>query len=214
MDQIENPVYSKNVVEFTAVANEYCSFIEQADKFELKDFIDKSHKILPFLYLKAAMLPELDTRYEEFNERFVTENDYNLVHKKILTRLGQYDSYEEVFDPLHQETETPVGASIAENMTDMYQDLKDFILLYQIGSNEVMYEAVWECRQSFEHYWGQRLTNALRALHFLRYSDEEIEADENALPLEENDKEETNLDDIDTQDWFISRRQEDYRDEE
>ena len=201
------------------MANEFCGFVEQTDKFELKDFIDKSHKLLPFLYLKAVMLPELDPKYEEFNERFVTENDYNNVIKKIVTRLGQYDSYEEVFDPLHEETGTPVGASIAENLADMYQDLKDFILLYQIGSNEVMYEAVWECQQSFRHYWGQRLTNALRALHFLRYSDEEIEPDDNAKPLENinndiNTDDTDNIDDIDTSNWFITRRQEDFRDEE
>ena len=72
-----------------------------------------------------------------------------------------------------------------------------------------MYEAIWECSQNFKTYWGQRLTNALRALHFLRYSDEEINEDEDFKINED-----TSINDIDTSDWIISRRQEGNTDEE
>jgi hypothetical protein len=29
--------------------------------------------------------------------------------------------------------------------------------------------------RNFENYWGQRLVNALRALHFLKYKDNDFE---------------------------------------
>lgn len=208
MSKAKNPIYSKEVLEFVIACRDFCIFIEQADKPDIKRFIDDSHKLLPLLYLKATYLPTLDSKYEDFNERFVTEKDYESVHKGILAKLGQYDAYEEVFDPGRKDSEEPIGASISENLADIYQDLKDFILLYEIGSDEVMYEAVWACKQSFEIYWGQRLTNALRALHFLRYS-EEIDEEEINHP-----KDELNIDDIDTSDWIISRRLEDLHNEE
>jgi Domain of unknown function (DUF5063) len=208
MSKAKNPLYSKEILEFVVACRDFCIFIEQADKPDIKKFIDDSHKLLPLLYLKATVLPTLDSKYEDFNERFVTEKDYELVHRNILTKLGQYDAYEEVFDPGRKESIEPIGASISENLADIYQDLKDFILLYEIGSDEVMYEAVWACKQSFEIYWGQRLTNALRALHFLRYS-EEIDEEEMNHP-----KDELNIDDIDTSDWIISRRLEDLHNEE
>jgi hypothetical protein len=216
MKLTDNNVYSKTVLEFVTIANEYSTFLEQADKPDIKEFIDKAHKLLPLLYFKASLLPELDSKYEDFCQRFITKKDYELIRKKILTKLKQYDSYEEVFDPVHQESEKPVGASISENMADIYQDLKDFLLLYEIGTNEVMYEAIWACKQSFEVYWGQRLTNALRALHFLRYTEEEIKAEgELDVDLEtDNNTGKINLDDIDTNDWIITRRQEDFRNEE
>jgi hypothetical protein len=208
MSKANNPIYSNEVIEFVTACRDYCVFIEHADEPDIKKFIDISHKLLPLLYLKATSLPDLDSEFEDFNERFVTEKDYEDIRKKILTKLGQYDAYEEVFDPGRKDVDEPIGASISENLADIYQDLKDFVLLYEIGTKEVMYEAIWACRQSFEIYWGQRLTNALRALHFLRYSEE---IDEEIVHRLED---ELKIDDIDTSDWIISRRQEDFRNEE
>lgn len=203
-----NPVYSNEVLEFVTVANEYSKFVEQTENSTIKEFIDKAHKLIAILYYKAVMLPELDSKLENTNQKFVNEQDYKFIRQKILKKLGQYDSYEEVFTSLQEESDEAVGASISENMADMYQDIKDFLLLYEIGTEDVMYEAIWECTQSFKTYWGQRLTNAQRALHFLRYSDEGITEDEN-FSINEN----INLNDIDTSDWIITRRQEDSNDE-
>jgi hypothetical protein len=209
MSLVDNPVYSKNVIEFVTVAREYCIFVEQADQPGIREFVDIAHKLLPLLYLKGSLLPELDSKYEDFNERFVSESDYEQVRNKIISKLRQFDSYQEVFDPVRQESEEPVGASISEDLSDIYQELKDFLLLYKIGTTEVMYEAVWECYQSFKNYWGQRLTNALRALHFLRYTEEDLEEGQ-----EKEFEDELKLGDIDTSDWIISRRQEGSRNED
>ena len=87
-------------------------------------------------------------------------------------------------------------------MADIYQDLKDFLLLYQTGTPEVMNDALWECRMNFENFWGQKLTNSLRAIHRFIYSGEEIAKTE----------EDTEADDKrNTADWFISRRQKELR---
>ncbi len=100
------------------------------------------------------------------------------------------------------ETDEEVVSSISENMSDIYQDIKDFLLLYQTGTSEVMNDAIWECRLNFENFWGQKLVNSMRAIHSFLYSGEEIGI------IEEN---ETNDDDRNTADWFISRRQKDLR---
>ena len=49
---------------------------------------------------------------------------------------------------------------------------------YRIGLEENMYEAVAEVRNAFVLYWGQTLTNAMRALHRVRYSPEDDEDEE------------------------------------
>jgi hypothetical protein len=205
MSAENNPVYSKNVIEFVTVAKEYCEFVEQAEKPELRDFVDKAHKILPLLYLKGTLLPDLDAKYEDFNERFVTEKEYENVRKKIIGKLKQFDSYQEIFDPVKKGSNEPAGASISEDMSDIFQVIKDFVLLYKVGQKEVMYEAIWECHQSFQNYWGQRLTNALRALHFLRYTSEDLGE---GLEHDSDIGEDLHIDDIDTTDWIITRREE------
>jgi hypothetical protein len=88
-------------------------------------------------------------------------------------------------------------------MTDIYQDIKDFLLLYQTGTEEVMNDAVWECRMNFENFWGQKLVNAMRAIHKFIYSGEEIGRVEKKVQGDDNSR--------DTSDWFISRRQKDLR---
>jgi len=169
-------IYSKNVIEFATVANEYCSFIESVDKFQRKDFIKRVQKLFPLLYLKAALLPVPDIEMSDYaSEKFVGEEDYNFILNKLEEKFGQFDAYQEVFDPSIQFSESAIEASISENITDVYQDLKDFILSYRIGTIEVMNDALWACRNNFEQYWGQRLVNGLRALHNLVYNNPEFD---------------------------------------
>lgn len=169
-------VYSKNVIEFATVANEYCSFIEAVDQFSRKDFILRVQKLFPLLYLKALLLPEPDIEMsDDTPEKYVGEEDYNFVLHKLEEKLGQFDAYHEVFDPSIQYSDEALEASISENIADIYQDLKDFILSYRIGTLEVMNDALWECRTNFGQYWGQRLVNGLRALHNLVYGVSDLE---------------------------------------
>jgi hypothetical protein len=172
-------VYSKNVIEFATVANEYCSFIEAVDQFSRKDFITRVQKLFPLLYLKAALLPEPDIEMsDDAPEKFVSEQDYNFILHKLEAKLGQFDAYHEVFDPSIEYSEVAIEATISENIADVYQDLRDFILSYRIGTLEVMNDALWECRTNFEQYWGQRLVNGLRAIHNLVYGNSDLEETE------------------------------------
>lgn len=182
-------VYSKNVIEFVTVANELCSFIESAEHFSRKDFISKIQKIFPLLYLKASLLPEPDREMsEEELEKFVSEEDYNYIHDKLIAKLGDADAYQEIYDSSLQYSYIPVEGSISENITDIYQDLKDFILSYRIGTLDVMNDAYMECRNNFEQYWGQKLVNALRAIHFLLYSNTNLEEEEKKTKNQVNKK--------------------------
>lgn len=202
MDNSSSPVYSRNVVEFVAAANEFCKYQEHAIEIKGEEMLRILQRILPFLYLKASLLPSLEPYFEDGNEKFVTENDWIRIHDTLKEKFGTANDYREVFDDKANETDGPVVASLAENMADIYQDLKDFLLLYQTGTQEVMNDAVWECKMNFENYWGQKLTNSLRAIHKFIYSGEEIARVENNIENEEE---------RDKTDWFISRRQKDYR---
>ncbi len=203
MDTNSEPVYSRNVVEFVAVANEFCKYSEHAAELKGDEMLKIFQRILPLMYLKASLLPQFDPFFEEGNEKFVTESDWIRVHDTFREKFGTADDYLEVFDDKMKESEGPVISSISENMADIYQDMKDFLLLYQTGTNEVMNDAVWECRLNFETFWGQKLVNAMRAIHKFIYSGEEIGKIE-----EENNENDENRN---TSDWFISRRQKDLR---
>jgi len=198
MSNKSEPVYSRNVVEFTAAAIEFCKYSEHAGEIKGDEMLKILQRILPYLYLKASLLPSLEPFFDDGNENFVTESDWTTVRDNFREKFGTTDDYLEFINEKLNESEGPAVSSISENMADIYQDLKDFLLLYQTGTKEVMNDAVWECRQNFENYWGQKLVNSLRAIHRFIYSGDEIEKVESKDNTDEQ---------RDTTAWFISQRQ-------
>jgi hypothetical protein len=203
MDTSSDPVYSRNVIEFVAVANEFCKYTEHASELKGDELLKILQRILPLMYLKASLLPQMNPFFEEGNEKFVTESAWIGIHETLKEKFGTANDYLEVFDEKINESEGPVISGISENMADIYQDIKDFLLLYQTGTAEVMNDAVWECRMNFENFWGQKLVNSMRAIHKFIYSGEEIGKVKN--DVDENDEKRN------TSDWFITRRQRDFR---
>jgi hypothetical protein len=203
MDTNTDPVYSRNVIEFVAVANEFCKYTEHASELKGDELLKILQRILPLMYLKASLLPKLDPFFEDGNEKFVTESDWNNINEIFKEKFGTANDYLEVFDERISNTEGSLAASISEDMADIYQDMKDFLLLYQTGTGEVMNDALWECRMNFENFWGQKLVNSMRAIHKFIYSGEEIGKVEK--------KDETDDENRNTADWFITRRQKDFR---
>ncbi len=197
---IKSIVYSRNVVEFATVAREYCAFLENIKTHNRKSFITASQKLLPLLYYKASLLPETDPIYDEGNEKFVTEEFYFEIQNNLKENLGPNNDFLEIYDPRANEGDGVYTASIAEYLTDVWQDLKNFTMLYQAGDAEVMNDALWECRTNFQEYWGMRLANSIRTMHLLLFSD---------IDLEQTDESKTEQKENDTSNWFITRRQND-----
>lgn len=193
-------VYSRNVVEFATVAKEFCAFLEACEKHRAPSFVAACSKILPLLYYKTTLLPSTAPIYEEGNEQFVTEYDYKTVEAKVKHILGQHNDFLEIHDQRAEQTYGEYTASIAEYLADIYQDLKNFTMRYQLGNTEVMNDALWECTENFKDFWGIRTVNLIRAFHILQYGTVDLSHivrpdDENKTP--------------DTSDWFITRRQHD-----
>lgn len=174
MEKEKNPIYDRNTLEFVTVALEFCTFVETAGQNGLFDFVDKAVKLLPLLYLKATLLPEAEVDEDADAELTVTEDMYESVRTRIAGLLGEKDSYLETFHPDMQYSDTPIAAFISENLADVYQDTGNFVSLFRQGYEEVMLQAIALCRTNFKEFWGQQLLNALKALHAIRYSDDEI----------------------------------------
>lgn len=163
-------VFSKNVVEFVTVALQYCSYLESNSDSQT-NLTDKLTKLLPLLYLKATLLPDNEASEDDFLvEEAVAEDDYNYIVSRLFSVFKNEDAYLEVFEEDMKYSDTPISASIAENLTDIYQDVKNFISVYERGIEDNMSEALFVCTENFKLYWGQKLVNVLRPLHALKYS--------------------------------------------
>ena len=148
-------VYSPAVIDFVTVAAETCLFLENATEQTREDFIIKSVKILPLLYLKASLLEIPEPVFDDQPERFVTEEDYLYVKEQVEQMLGADDSYLEVFHPDMALSDTPIAAFVSENVADIYQELKDFAANYQTADHDVMNDALVVCLEAFTEHWGK-----------------------------------------------------------
>ena len=177
-------IFDRNVVEFVTVAVEFCKFLEQAEGMKRATFVDTSLKILPLLYLKASMMPKCEMMGEDMPENFVTEETYEIVRMNLAGILAEKDDYLDVFVSDMKYSDQPITKYISEDLADIYQDIKDFIFVFQLGLNETMNDALAICQENFALYWGQKLVNTLRALHDVKYAQADSE-DEN--PSDETD---------------------------
>lgn len=170
MMEQDKKIYSEAVVEFVTVSAEYCKRLETCQELGQDDFIDVFCKILPLLYLKASLLVGLVSDEEEgFVEHPVTENDYNYVRNCVADLLMDKDDYLDVFVEDFKYSDRPIRQTISENLADVYQNLRNFIEVYRQGYDDAMLQALSEVVVTFELEWGQKLLNALRALHDVKY---------------------------------------------
>lgn len=176
-EKFDHVVYSKNVIEFVTVANEFCLLLEASAKASKIEFVKTAQKLLPLLYLKACLLPKNESELEEGIEKFVTEADWAFIHSSVQSKMGAHDQYLEVFEQDMEYSETPVVASVSENFADIYQDLKDFLTSYRIGNMDVMNDALWNLNNDFYQNWGQNLVNSLRTIHNLVARQENFDED-------------------------------------
>lgn len=178
MEKESQTIFDKNVIEFVTVAAEFCAFLERAESMKRSDFVDTSLKILPLLYLKASLLPPCERLGEEELETYVTEEVYEILRLNLAELMSEKDDYLDVFVEDMVYSDQPIKKCISEDLADIYQDIRDFIFVFQLGLNETMNDSLALCQENFGLLWGQKLVNTLRALHDVKYHQEEEEKEE------------------------------------
>ena len=167
MTEFQNhPVYSKNVLEMLTVANDYCLTFSKLETTTTANLIDYLQKVCPLLYLKCSLIPEPDVQNPDANERIFTEEEWETLFNTLRNKFKKNDEFW-IID-LSANHNDPVKISLAESLTDIYQELKDFLLLYQKSSLDAKENAVFELKTSFETRFGFILLDAHRQIHYLK----------------------------------------------
>jgi hypothetical protein len=157
---------SKSMLEMLTVANEYCFFIESAESKTKEGIFKFVNSLLPLLYLKGTLLPTIEVENPEANVRFVTEEEWERIFTALREKFDDNDEFW-IIDPQHVKESEPLRASLSENLADIYQDMKDLVMLYQKNTVAARENAMADCKLLFETHWGFRIANILPRLHFL-----------------------------------------------
>jgi hypothetical protein len=162
---MKDVVLSKYTEDFARAALDFCIILEKTGCNEKEIFVGNMTKILPLLYLKTLLIPAIEENYETELDTRISEEMYNQIEHNIGELLGEDNVYLETFHPDIKLSDTPIAVKISEDLADIWQDLGNFIAVFKNGDKETMNDALLLCLENFRKYWGQRLVNALRALH-------------------------------------------------
>lgn len=176
-ENIDEAAYSIPVIDMLKVANEYCLFIEGIEKFPSDQVLPFIQKLAPMLYLKGSLLPEVFAEDPDVNERFVTAEQWETTFGVLREKFVDTDEFW-MLDLEGPDETDPIKASISELLTDIYQDMKDFVLLYQKEGRAAKQNAASECKHLFLTHWGIRLIDILKVIHSRKSS---------SLPTQEYD---------------------------
>lgn len=158
-------VYQQSTLDFVTVAAQTCLLLEHTQETEREEFIEQALRLLSLLYLRTRMLESSSPELDGEPQQFVQEEDYNFVRLGIQQLLGSDDTYLSVLTDNSRYTDEPCTVSISEDLADIYQELKNMAANFQTGQEAVMNDAVYECQRQFHEHWGQKLLNAMAALH-------------------------------------------------
>ena len=160
---------SPNTLTFIALTNEYCHAIEQAETLDEESLVEAMINLLPRIYITAF---DLNEEYDlSFSDSFInpslTEDVYDHVRNRLEDVMGEDDIYLETFVEDMIYSDTPVSASISENLADLYQEFYDFLNAVKDLPTYAQQEIVALCKDNFKANWAQTLCNVMRALNMI-----------------------------------------------
>lgn len=169
MNKNDDLIFSRQITDFLTVANEYCHLVEESSSFPPGHLLAYLQRVLPLLYIKGSLLPVVETTDPEQLVRYYTEEQWENTFNTLRGILGKHDAFWEITHPDDHEIPQPEKGSIAEYLTDLHQEMKDFIMLFQQPLTTTKEAAVASCRALFYDHWGAKALQTAMMIHHAIY---------------------------------------------
>jgi Domain of unknown function (DUF5063) len=162
------------VVTFQQAASRFCDSLElDAPKPEL--WIREVLVALSDLFAAAnrlAMLEPVEFS-EDIPEEFRIDHDqWKATYDRVSRALPQtsYLTFFDLTEALDLEQKPAIGDDLADDLADIYHDLKPGLRAFADQDDAVMGAVLFEWQFSFQSHWGDHAVNALKLLKQLVHS--------------------------------------------
>ena len=157
---------SPNALTLIALCNEYCQAVEMATSSTRSQFVNSMVRLLPRIYITAFGF-QSEQEADGMAMEQLDEESYNSARESMAALLGADDTYLEVFEADMKYSDTPIAASISENLADLFQVFYNFIESVKDAPQYLVEEQLAALRYDFETYWSQVLCNVMRPLNHI-----------------------------------------------
>lgn len=127
---------------FRALAKEYCSTIENSDVHGL-DGLRTLRDDLLALYSCATKLPDAGYTSSDGDKDLdpIAHDEWCSIYASVRGRMP-FDLYWDAFNPLIEPSEGLIAGSLADDLADIWRDLKSGLIALD-SSTEIAPEAIW-----------------------------------------------------------------------
>ena len=146
--------------QFVPLVRAYANIIETAATLTAYTLLTECALLLPELYAWGYRLPDILPPDLDNNQVPATE-----ITRPLFARFGPYARYRLVYDPIFDEE--MVIAYIADDLADIYHDLKRPLIVFDRGEEKAQQLALWEWRFTLRGHSGDHIVNVLRPIHIL-----------------------------------------------
>ena len=163
---------ASQIESFLAVAADYCQLIESRAAFDRIALCRRSFELLSRLIHLATLLPNIEPDTIDPPQERVRHEEWGQIFGDLAQRLGTADGYWMVFDPYDPHDHSSIMTSLADDLADVYRDLKDS-LAQGDGAGPIR-DDLWNLKFAFETHWGQHAVDAVKALYGVLYGPHSI----------------------------------------
>jgi hypothetical protein len=161
------------VVTFQQAASRFCDLLE-LDSPKPESWIREVLMALSDLYAAAhtlSMLGPFEFPGNVSEEPRIDHDQWKTIYDRVSRALPQrwYLTFFDLTEPLDLE-QKPVIGDLADDLADIYRDLKPGLRATVNLEDFVMGAVLFEWQFSFQSHWGDHAVNAIKLLHQLVYS--------------------------------------------
>jgi len=172
---MEDNHIDRNTLTLVGLAKEYCTTLENAGNYSTPEFVEQMVRLLPRIYITmtdARPPVPLQEDYYSYSTNYVEEDYYDSIRRNVGMLLGPDDVFLETFEEDMKYSDSPIAASVSECLTDIFQDLFNFLAVVKNSEGADIETALRDCKDNFNQYWAQILCNVMRPLNKLRMGTE------------------------------------------
>jgi hypothetical protein len=146
---------------FRAGVTKFIEAVDSAPHLETEVFLTNVGHSMAELYSIALSLPAVGPETTDTDESPFKTDKWDELHRSLREKIGPLDTYWTIFD--FTEKQEPVQGSLAEDISEIYFDLKQSLHLEEIGVPKS--DVLFDWRLDFRSHWGRHLLGALTAIH-------------------------------------------------
>lgn len=159
----------KNAIHrFITVTRNYCAAVERPTGATAEAFLQEMLPRLVELYATALALPDVEPADDDREWPGMTHEEWKVVFDDLRERIVDYQLYWTTDGfPLRTDDTSPplLCGDLANDLADIYRDLKDSLDQWETGEDSHRVSALWEWRFGFHAHYGQHIVDAVRVIH-------------------------------------------------